>query len=85
MGPDFRVHNSKTLLMRGEKKVKRCPITGQPEMKSWGIGRGIPPLTDDPENPLKPFAEYEMEEGDEVRGGKKPGMRKKFSPNSGGR
>lgn len=36
---------------------KNCP----PKMKSWGIGEGVPPLTTDPENPIKPFAEYEDE------------------------
>lgn len=63
-------------------KIKRCPYSGQPEMKSWGIGKGTPPLTDDPENPLKPFAEYEMEDEDanDSRGGKQVGMRKKISP-----
>lgn len=66
-------------------KVKRCPHSGQPEIKSWGIGKGTPPLTDDPENPLKPFAEYEMEDEDTGgREGKRVGMRRKISP-AGGR
>lgn len=34
-----------------------------PEMKSWGIGEGNLPLTDDPENPIKPFAKYGEEDG----------------------
>lgn len=34
----------------------------RPKMKNWGIGEGRKPLTDDPENPFKPFAEYEEAE-----------------------
>lgn len=36
-----------------------------PKIKSWGIGEGRTPLTEDPENPVKPFAEYEKE-NDEI-------------------
>lgn len=65
-------------------KVKLCPCTGQPKMKSWGIGKGVPPLTDDPENPIKPFATYEMEDEPEVESsGGKYGMRNKISPEGG--
>lgn len=69
----------------GDKKVKRCPHSGQPKMKSWGIGTGVPPLTDDPENPLKPFATYEMEDDNPNVKRRQPGMRKKMSPDAGGR
>lgn len=41
--------------------LKECKNSGKPIMKSWGIGEGNLPLTDDPENPIKPFAEYETE------------------------
>lgn len=44
------------------KPIKKCPITGRPIMKSWGLGEGKQPLTDDPENPIKMFADYETEE-----------------------
>ena len=54
-------------------------------MKSWGIGTGVPPLTDDPENPLKPFATYEMEDDNPNVKRRQPGMRKKMSPDAGGR
>lgn len=47
----------------GKGKAKICPKTGQPEMVKWGIGDGTPPLTTDPENPIKPFATY-VEEDD---------------------
>lgn len=43
------------------KRLKKRPMSCQPVMTSWGIGEGRPPLTDDPENPIKPFAEYEVE------------------------
>lgn len=46
------------------KKLKKCPISCQPVMKSWGIGEGRPPLTSDPENPIKMFAEYETDDND---------------------
>lgn len=58
----------------------KCDKNGKPTMKSWGIGEGNLPFTDDPENPFKPFAEYEEE--DEVSPRKK-GMRKKISPHGG--
>lgn len=45
-------------------KVKLNPRTHLPEMTSWGLGTGIPPLTTDPENPIKPFADYVMEDDD---------------------
>lgn len=45
-----------------KKPIKKCPISNQPVMKSWGLGEGRPPLTSDPENPIKPFAEYETED-----------------------
>lgn len=45
------------------KPIKKCPISGQPIMKSWGLGEGRPPLTSDPENPIKMFADYETDEG----------------------
>lgn len=61
-------------------RVKICPHSGQPKMTSWGIGKGVPPLTDDPENPLKPFAEYEMEDSDSMPQGRRLGLRKKISP-----
>lgn len=48
-----------------KKRIKKCPETGLPIMTSWGLGRGSAPLTDDPENPIKPFATYEMEEDED--------------------
>lgn len=63
-------------------RAKICPRTGQPNMKSWGIGEGKKPLTDDPENPFKPFAEYETEEEHEQHSrdinGRQTGYRKKM-------
>lgn len=47
---------------KDRKPLKKCPISGQPIMKSWGIGEGRLPFTDDPENPIKAFAEYETED-----------------------
>lgn len=44
---------------KDKKPLKKC--CGQPIMKSWGIGDGRPPLTSDPENPIKMFAEYEVD------------------------
>lgn len=44
------------------KPLKKIKGTCQPVMTSWGIGEGIPPLTSDPENPIKPFAEYETDD-----------------------
>lgn len=44
------------------KPIKKRAASCQPVMKSWGLGEGRPPLTDDPENPIKPFAEYETED-----------------------
>ena len=41
------------------KPIKKNHSTCQPVMKSWGLGEGRPPLTSDPENPIKMFAEYE--------------------------
>lgn len=32
------------------------------KIKSWGIGEGRLPITTDPENLFKPFAEYEQED-----------------------
>lgn len=29
------------------------------KMTTWGIGEGQLPITDDPENPIKPFSEVE--------------------------
>lgn len=46
------------------KNLKKCSETGLPIMKKWGIGEGVPPLTSDPENPIKPFASYEEEDSD---------------------
>lgn len=43
------------------KPIKKRKHSCQPVMKSWGIGEGRPPLTDDPENPIKVFAEYETD------------------------
>lgn len=43
------------------KPLKKKGHSCQPIMKSWGIGKGIPPLTTDPENPIKVFAEYETD------------------------
>lgn len=43
------------------KPIKKCPISKQPIIKSWGIGEGRPPLTSDPENPIKMFADYEVD------------------------
>ena len=43
------------------KPIKKCPISKQPIMKSWGIGEGRLPLTTDPENPIKMFADYEVD------------------------
>lgn len=48
---------------KDKKKIKTCPKSGQPIMKSWGIGEGRLPLTDDPENPIKMFADYEVDNG----------------------
>lgn len=48
---------------KDKKKIKTCPDSGQPIMKSWGIGEGRLPLTSDPENPIKMFAEYEVDNG----------------------
>ena len=42
--------------------LKKYRHSCQPIMKSWGIGEGVPPLTSDPENPIKVFAEYETDE-----------------------
>ena len=42
--------------------LKKYRHSCQPIMKSWGIGEGVPPLTSDPENPIKIFAEYETDE-----------------------
>ena len=50
---------------KNKKPLKQC--CGQPVMKSWGIGEGIPPLTSDPENPIKMFAEYETTDEDKDR------------------
>ena len=47
---------------KDRKPIKKCPISNQPIMKSWGIGEGRPPLTSDPENPIKLFAEYETDD-----------------------
>lgn len=44
------------------KPIKKCPISHQPVMKSWGLGEGRPPLTTDPENPIKMFADYETDD-----------------------
>lgn len=44
------------------KPIKKDTCSGQPVIRSWGLGEGRPPLTSDPENPIKPFAEYESEE-----------------------
>lgn len=44
-----------------KKPIKKCPISNQPVIKSWGLGEGRPPLTSDPENPIKMFAEYEVD------------------------
>lgn len=44
------------------KRLKKTKNTCQPIIKTWGIGEGRPPLTDDPENPIKIFAEYEVDE-----------------------
>lgn len=49
------------------KPLKKRGNSCQPVMSSWGIGEGIPPLTDDPENPIKPFATYEEGSDDERR------------------
>lgn len=38
-----------------------------PEMESWGISEGRPPLTEDPENPIKPFAKYKKGNPDGYR------------------
>ena len=46
------------------KSIKKKKHSCQPIMRSWGIGEGRPPLTDDPENPIKPFASYESERDD---------------------
>lgn len=43
------------------KPIKKCPISNQPIIKSWGLGEGRPPLTTDPENPIKMFAAYEVD------------------------
>lgn len=37
-----------------------CP----PKMKTWGLGEGKLPLTDDPENPIKPFSTLDDDEDD---------------------
>lgn len=44
------------------KPLKKKRHSCQPVMTSWGIGEGRPPLTDDPENPIKVFAEYQVDE-----------------------
>ena len=44
-----------------KKPIKKCPISNQPIIKSWGLGEGRPPLTTDPENPIKIFAAYEVD------------------------
>lgn len=44
---------------KDKKPLKKC--CEQPIIKSWGIGEGRPPLTTDPENPIKVFAEYEVD------------------------
>lgn len=49
-------------LNKDGKPIKKVPGTCQPVMTSWGISEGRPPLTTDPENPIKPFAEYESDE-----------------------
>ena len=49
---------------KDKKPIKKCPISGQPIIKSWGLGEGRPPLTSDPENPIKMFAEYETDDND---------------------
>ena len=36
----------------------------KPEMVQWGLGNTLP-LTDDPENPIKPFAVYKEDDDDE--------------------
>lgn len=46
------------------KLLKKKGHSCQPIMRSWGIGKGRPPLTSDPENPIKIFAEYETEDED---------------------
>lgn len=46
------------------KPLKKRGHSCQPAIKSWGIGEGRPPLTSDPENPIKMFAEYETEDED---------------------
>lgn len=43
------------------KRLKKRPMSCQPIMTSWGLGEGRPPLTDDPENPIRMFAEYEVD------------------------
>lgn len=70
----------------GDNKVKVCPQTGLPKMTGWGISGGIPPLTSDPENPYKPFANYEMEDGTDSSGDSgslHTGMQRKISPKGG--
>lgn len=44
------------------KPLKKRKGSCQPVIKSWGIGEGRPPLTTDPENPIKVFAEYETDD-----------------------
>lgn len=46
---------------KDRKPIKKCHNSNQPIMKSWGIGEGRPPLTTDPENPIKMFADYEVD------------------------
>ena len=48
-------------LNKDGKRLKKRPMSCQPVMTSWGLGEGRPPLTDDPENPIKPFAEYAVD------------------------
>lgn len=45
-----------------KKPLKKVKGSCQPIMTSWGIGEGRPPLTSDPENPIKPFASYEADD-----------------------
>lgn len=47
------------------KPLKKKGHSCQPVMKSWGLGEGRPPLTTDPENPIKMFADYEVDAEEE--------------------
>ena len=49
------------------KPLKKCPISNRPIIKSWGIGEGKEPFTSDPENPIKVFADYEVDTDDKGR------------------